>query len=285
MIDLSNSVARRLVAVTLAFVLLAVSGRAAHGQDILQDVLTRHGVLPSERGPEGSFDEGSLPTIPIQSGAFAAPLAVLLSEKGSGRIKAAYTFGILAGRYGRSVPAAELAAAGESLVQMIVSDHRKTRIAGARVAGRAFAMPLMVAAPTAPRPVGLSEALFALMNNTDQNEQLAAMDALGLLREAASVPALTERYNFYRSAKKRVLAGGALEALARIGDASVADLVKVLVTDQWAQGKDATALAVAFARERMLKDGSSAILQQALADKNRRMQARWYLSELGAQVQ
>jgi hypothetical protein len=62
-------------------------------------------------------------------------------------------------------------------------------------------------------------------------------------------------------------------------------MVKVLVTDPWGQGKDVTALAVAFARERMLKDGSSAILQQALSDKNRRMQARWYLAELGAQVQ
>jgi hypothetical protein len=277
---------RPVLAAALMLVCLTLSARHAAAQDILGDVLLRHGVLPSDRGPEGSFDEGSLPTIPIQTGAFAAPLAVLLSEKGSGQqIKAAYTFGILGGRYGRSIPAAELAAAGESLVQMIVSDNRKARIAGARVAGRVFAMPLTVNKPTAPRPAGLSEALFALMNHEDQSEQLAAMDALGLLREPTAVPALTERYTFYRSAKKRSLAGGALEALARIGDASVADLVKVLVTDPWSQGNDPTALAVAFARERMLRDGSSAILQQALSDKNRRMQARWYLSELGAQVQ
>ncbi len=59
------------------------------------DVLNRHGVPPSDRGPEGAFDEGSLPTIPIQAGAFAAPLAVLLSDNGSDQIKAAYTFGIL----------------------------------------------------------------------------------------------------------------------------------------------------------------------------------------------
>jgi hypothetical protein len=209
---------------------------------------------------------------------------VLLSDKGSDQIKAAYTFGILAGRYGRSVPAAELAAAGESLLQMITSANRKSRIAGARVAGRVFAMPLMVSTPTAPRPPGLVDALFVLMNNSDQREQLAAMDALGLLREPRAVPSLTDRYNFYRSTNKRILAGGALEALARVGDASCVDIVKALVADKWAQGNDATALAVAFARERMLKDGSSAILQQALADKNRRMQARWYLSELGAQI-
>ncbi len=271
-------------ATTLTLVCL-LGAQTASAQDMLVDVLTRHGVMPSDRGPEGSFDEGSLPTIPTQAGAFAVPLAVLLSDKGADQIKAAYTFGILSGRYGRSVPAAELTAAGESLVQMIVSANRKSRIAGARVAGRVFAMPLTVGAPTAPRPTGLIDALFAMLNGDDEREQLAAMDSLGLLREPRAVPSLTERYNFYRANKKRVLAGGALEALARIGDASITDIVKVLVTDKWSEGNDVTALAVAFARERMLRDGSSAVLQQALSDKNRRMQARWYLAELGTTVQ
>jgi HEAT repeats len=285
MIRLSALPLLRPLIVTLAFVCVTGAPQIAAAQDMLVDVLTRHGVLPSDRGPEGAFDEGSLPTIPIQAGAFAVPLAVLLSDKGGDQIKAAYTLGILGGRYGRSIPAAELTAAGESLVQMIVSPNRKSRIAGSRVAGRVFAMPLAVGTPTAPRPAGLVDALFALLNNPDEREQLAAMDALGLLREPRAVPSLTERYQFYRSAKKRALAGGALEALARIGDASSVDMVKALVTDPWGQGKDVTALAVAFARERMLKDGSAATLQQALSDKTRRMQARWYLAELGAQVQ
>lgn len=285
MIGISAVPSLRRLVVAVAWVCVASASRSASAQDMLVDVLTRHGVLPSERGPEGSFDEGSLPTIPIQAGAFAAPLAVLLSDDGGDQIKAAYTFGILSGRYGRSVPAAELTAAGESLVQMLGSTHRKSRIAGARVAGRVFAMPLMVGTPIAPRPAGLVDALFAMLNSDDEREQLAAMDALGLLREARAVPSLTERYHFYRANKKRSLAGGALEALARIGDASSTDLVRVLVTDKWSTGNDITALAVAFARERMLRDGSSATLQQALSDKNRRMQARWYLAELGAQVQ
>ncbi len=274
---------RHLLALALAVVWVEGAARSAMAQDILMEVLVRHGV-PSDQGPERSFDEGSLPTIPIQAGAFAAPLAVLLSDRGSDQIRAAYTFGILAGPYGRSVPAAELTAAGESLVQMIGSTNRKTRIAGARVAGRVFAMPLAASTPTAPRPAGLTEGLFAVLNNSDDQEQLAAMDALGLLREPRAVPSLTDRYNFYRSTKKRSLAGGALEALARIGHASSVEIVKVLVTDKWSQGTDATALAVAFARERMLKDGSSAILQQGLADKNRQVQARGYLAELGAQI-
>jgi hypothetical protein len=110
------------------------------------------------------------------------------------------------------------------------------------------------------------------------------MDALGLLREPSAVASLTERYYFYREGGKRALAGGALEALARIGDPSTTDVVKLLAGDKFAEGKDATALAVAFARARILKDGSIAVIQQALDDKSRRDQARGYLAELGAPV-
>ena len=44
------------------------------------------------------------------------------------------------------------------------------------------------------------------------------------------------------------------------------------------------ALAVAFARERMLRDGSIAVIQMAVDDKSRGNQARGYLAELGARV-
>ncbi|HTH24190.1 MAG TPA: hypothetical protein VL919_03725, partial [Vicinamibacterales bacterium] len=61
-------------------------------------------------------------------------------------------------------------------------------------------------------------------------------------------------------------------------------IVRQLTGDRWAQGKDATALAVAFARERMLRDGSMAVIQMAVDDKSRGNQARGYLAELGARV-
>lgn len=41
---------------------------------------------------------------------------------------------------------------------------------------------------------------------------------------------------------------------------------------------------MAFARERLLKDGSIAVIQKAVEDKARRDQARGYLAELGAPV-
>ena len=128
---------------------------------------------------------------------------------------------------------------------------------------------------------GLADALFALFNRSNEIEQLAAMDALGLMRQVSAVASLTERYQFYRQANKRALAGGALEALARIGDPSSHAIVQAVMTDKWGEGRDATALAVAFARERLLKDGSIAIIRQAADDRSRRAQALGYLAELG----
>jgi len=110
------------------------------------------------------------------------------------------------------------------------------------------------------------------------------MDALGQLREVGAARSLTERYRYYRDRNRRALAGGALEALTRIGDGSTIQIVRELVSDRWADGRDATALAVSFARERMLRDGSIAVIRAALNDRARRDQARLYLAELGAAV-
>ena len=111
------------------------------------------------------------------------------------------------------------------------------------------------------------------------------MDALGLMREASAVASLTERYYFYRDGDKRALAGGALEALARIGDPSTrrdrAGAGRRSLGR--GQGRDGAGRGVC-ARERLLKDGSIDLIQQAVDDKSRRNQARGYLAELGAPV-
>ena len=69
--------------------------------------------------------------------------------------------------------------------------------------------------------------------------------------------------------------------MARIGDPFSAEFVKRLAADPWTEGKDATALAVSFARERLLKDGSITVLRKAMDDQKRHGQARGYLAELG----
>lgn len=264
--------------------LCVVLSASAEAQPILIEVMARHGVELPGKSFEAAFDAGLAPTVPVTAGSFATPLAMLSVATGGDRVAAAYAFGILAGRSASAAAPAELAAAGQALVQMIGSDDRRARIAGARVAGRVLAAPFTPGSRRLPAPVGLSEALFALLNQSNEHEQLAAMDALGLIRETQAVAALTERYTFYRNDRKRALAGGALEALARIGDASTVELVKAVAVDRWAEGRDATALAVAFARERLLTDGSIVTIQQAVTDKSRAVQARAYLQELGAPV-
>lgn len=266
----------------LLLVFCAAPGATA--QTMLLDVMSRHGVQLPGGSFERGFDEGMAPSTPVTPASFVTPLAMLAGASGSDRIAAAFVFGMLAGRSGRAAPPQELNAAGAALVQMIVSDDRRSRVAAARVAGRIYAVPFD-ARVAVPLPAGLSEALFAQLNRVQELDQLAAMDALGLTRQAAAVTALTDRYYFYRDDNRRALAGGALEALARIGGGSTREIVALLANDAWSEGRDATALAVAFARERMLKDGSVAIIRQALGDRSRRAQARGYLAELGVAVQ
>jgi hypothetical protein len=259
---------------------LSVTSVSAAAQSMLTDVMARHGVSAPSGNFERAFDEGVTPSIPVTPGSFATPLAMMSAATGRDRIAAAYAFGILAGRGGRAASPQEVTAAGQVLVQMIGDADRRARVAGARVAGRVFTVPFD-ATTAVPLPSGLIDALFTLLNRDSEVDQLAAMDALGLTRAVAAVSSLTERYYFYRQDGKRALAGGALEALARIGDGSTAEIVNVLAGDPWSEGRDATSLVVAFARERMLRDGSVAVIRQAVDDSSRRVQALGYLAELG----
>jgi hypothetical protein len=272
----------RIAGLALAVIVTGVSVVSA--QPAIVDVLARYGVSVKAGAVDVAFDAFAAPTVPVTPGAFATPLALLTSATGTAQVDGAYAFGILAGRYGRAASSQELMAAGQALTAMMASTDRRSRIAGARVAGRIFAAPYDRSGARPVLPPGMIDAIFAMLNGDADVDQLVAMDALGLLREPSAVASLTERYHFYRDGNQRALAGGALEALARIGDASTVELVKQLAGDPWAAGKDATALAVAFARERMLKDGSIAVIRQAVDDKSRRSQARGYLDELGAPV-
>jgi len=268
--------------VVLALSVISVS--VVEAQSSLAELLQRHGVQAKDGALHEPFDAHATPAVPVTPGSLAMPLAVLTATDGSERIAGAYAFGILAGYSGRAASPEELAAAGQALLLMIASDDRTSRVAGARVAGRIFAAPFDRSAPRPTVPVGMTASLFALLNLDRDIDQLAAMDALGLMGEATAVGSLTERYAYYRDGEKRTLAGGALEALARIGDQSTLKIVQQLAGDRWSEGKDATALAVAFARERLLKDGSIAVIRLAVDDKSRRNQARGYLAELGAAV-
>lgn len=268
----------------MMFAVFAALAQPAEAQRVLLEVMELYGVEVPGKDLEAAFDDGVAPTAPLTPGSFATPVGMLEVEKGRDRVAAAYAFGILAGRSARGASPEELAVVAQALRQMIVADDRRTRIAGARVAGRVLAASFDSGGVRPRVPPGLVGGLYVLLNRSDEWEQLAAMDALGSLRETSAVAALTERYYFYRESGKRALAGGALEALARIGDPSSVALVKLLIGDRFAEGNDPTALAVWFARERLLKDGSIGAIREAAANKRLRPQARGYLDELGAPV-
>ena len=263
----------------VGFVLLLMGSTLAAQAPNGRAILIGAGVEVPRGGPEAAFDAWLTGPAPIPPGAITQ-LIVGMGPVGSvPRVRNAYAFGVLAGRSARTVAPGELAGAGIALITMVVSDDRSTRIAGSRVAGRTFAAPID-GGPPPVRPTGLVEAVVTLLNATDEREQAAAMEALGLLRETAALPSLTEFYTRHR-AKNRQMAGTALEALVRIGEPQSAALVKELATDGWGDRKDATGLIAAYARERYLKDGSVKVLQDAAADRTLGPRARAYLAELG----
>jgi hypothetical protein len=246
-------------------------------------VLRAAGVEVPRGGAEAAFNEGLSGPSPVPPGAFATLIVGMGPVGPRARARNAYAFGVLAGRSGRNVPLGELAGAGIALLQMIADEDRNTRIAGIRVAGRAFATPLD-GKPAAARPIGLEQAVLLMLNVANPDEQAAGMEAIGLLGETAAVPTLTELYRAYRERDKRRMAGAALEALVRIGHPQTEPLVRSLVDDAWGAKNDATGLVVAFARQRFLNDGSRARLEAARDDRDLGPAARAYLAELGPPV-
>ena len=209
---------------------------------------------------------------------------MMTSGSGGDRIDAAFAFGILAGRSGR---AASPAGAGGGRAGAGADDWRRrigARASPARGSPDASS-PCRSSARSAAHDAhpGCVEALFdAVQQLRTRLEQLAAMDALGLTAPGAAPsrrsPSATSSIAMRTSARSPAARSKRWRASAiRRRPPSC----RRLVVDQWGEGGDATALAVAFARERLLKDGSIAVIRQAIDDQSRRAQARGYLAELG----
>ena len=203
---------------------LAASARA---QPILLDVMARHGVDLPGQSLEAGFDAGVEPTVPVQAGSLATPAGHAVGgdrrRPGRGRLCLWHSRRPIRAS---GAPMRNSPRPARPWCRCSASDDRRSRIAAARVAGRVLAASFEPRGVRPAVPAGLADGLFAMLNRPNESEQLAAMDALGLIRETNAVTALNERYAFYRSDGKRALAGGALEALARIGDASSVELIK-----------------------------------------------------------
>lgn len=244
-------------------------------------VLRGAGVdVPRRGGAQTAFDRWVPAPEPVPPTAFAELLIGMGPVGSSSRIRCTYAFGVLGGRSGRRVPPGPLQGAGIAMIQMMNTDDYRVRVAAARVVGRVFAAPID-GAPAPARPAGLEAALMVLLNEPREDEQVAAIEALGMLRELAAVPVLVQRYQDGRTRNRTEMAAAALLALARIGDPAAEPLVRDLVNDDWGTGGDEIGLAAAYARERFLKDGSAARLKAELDDERLGPTARVFLEELG----
>jgi hypothetical protein len=228
-----------------------------------------------------TFEASVEPARPVPASAFD-PVAQAMGDA-SPKVaeEAAYAFAFLSSSRHGIVPETAMVAAQNALQTLMESADAATRLTAIAVAGRVFRAP-----PTGPPPArsvlpeSFLEGLMAAMNRPDHAEQAAAMDALGRVREARAREALEERFAFHREQGPTALAVTALDALARLADPSTTEMVRTLATDRWARNGDPY-LAVLFARERLLHDGSSATLKQAARDRLFAERARAYLAELG----
>ena len=81
----------RAASFALAFSVIGVSASIA--QSNLVDVMRRHGVDVKAGAFDVAFDAHAAPTIPVNPGSFAAPVAVLASTTGGERVDAILALG------------------------------------------------------------------------------------------------------------------------------------------------------------------------------------------------
>jgi hypothetical protein len=174
------------------------------------------------------------------------------------------------------------------------------RLAAVRIIGRMFAP----RAADTPLDSTVGDAVVHALNDPDEGVRLAAMEALGGLREVRAVQGLVQLFEYHgrshegdaaldalariahpssaplfsaalngKSTPQRV---AAIEGLARIGDASA---IPAIETAAARDRSETVALAVAFANARLAHAGTTAI-SDALARPKLHDQAQGYLNEL-----
>jgi HEAT repeat protein len=162
---------------------------------------------------ESAFSAG-----PLALGATPAPMEVLTALWAAARdknprvgLEALYAFGTLAaGPVGPARRALQQLAAPD-LAAMVGASDQALRAAAVRVVGRLFEV--RPSDDAADMRVG--DAIITALNDNNQLMKRMAMDALGAMRYARGVDALTKLFQFYGHGD---LAEAALDALARIAD-------------------------------------------------------------------
>lgn len=277
-------------------------------------LLVERPLTPAREGRDGAasaFDDDVVALTRLPADVAGDMVAAMGDASPVVRREAAFAFAVAAGTGAPATSADTMAAAARALTAMLTDADADVRVAAGRVAGRLFKRPL--AGAGAPRvhalPAETGDALIAQLNAASELERLVAMEALGLTGEARAVTALAERFVHHRRAGPPLEMAAALDALARLGHPSSLPFFVEAWSDRWetvrmlayeglartdaraeaapllarrpAERDARTALAQAFAHERLLADGSLARLVDALRSRTARDQARGYLVELG----
>jgi len=239
---------------------------------------------------------------PVPAEVLAALRAAAADENPRVALEALYAFGTLAVQPGGAARRELLHAAAPSLIALTGASDPARRYAAVRVVGRVYQKRMQ----DEPVDQTVGDAIITLVNEKDRALKVAAMDALGAMRYERSVQALIELFQHYGKGDE---AAAALDALARIGHASAADVFSAQLQTRNAplrglaieglarigdraklaeiesaigsEHNDAVLLAGAFASA-MLANAPLESIAEALTKTRLRDQAKQYLVELAA---
>ena len=251
---------------------------------------------------ESAFSSG-----PLAAGARPVPNEVLAALRTASRdnhprvaLEALYAFGVLAAAPGGATRRELLRASAPELAALVGVPDPARRYAALRVIGRLFPK----RAEDDPIDESLGDAVITALNDSDRAVKGAAMHTLGMLRYTRGVQALTDLFQYHRkgdlaeaaldamahiahagsaplftsqlNAKSGALRLIAVEALARLGDASQLAVIQTALVDD---RNDSMALAGSFASS-MLANAPLSPIAEALTRPRFHDQAWQYLVEL-----
>ncbi|MGE3601393.1 MAG: HEAT repeat domain-containing protein, partial [Dehalococcoidia bacterium] len=153
---------------------------------------------------EAAFDAGSsaVEPRPVPDEVLAALRTALQDEHPRVALEAAYAFGILAPEVSGPQRAGVLRASANELAGRIGSPRPDLRLAAVRVIDRLYA----VRPGDPPVPESVGDALVTALNDTSAATRVAAMNALGALRYARGLQALTDLVNHHERGQTAAIA-------------------------------------------------------------------------------
>jgi HEAT repeat protein len=168
---------------------------------------------------EAAFAQGplALGPRPVPRQVLVALLSAARDDNPRVALEALYAFGVLAIAPGGAERREVLGDAGPTLAALTGAADAAQRYAALRVIGRVFQKRLQ----DGPVDPDVGDAVIQVLNDKDRTLKVTAMETLGAMRYERSVQALLDLFAYH---KKGDEAAASLDALARIGHASAAEV-------------------------------------------------------------